>query len=196
MKKRKLNRKGKLLLIFITILLIMLLYKQITKHSEQNDTTSIITQVNAKTSENTPIEEKTPRHIREKFCSLEFIECNFEDEEIEYVKELSLRYDIDFKLVESIILHETGHRTSKAYKELNNPCGNMSQSTGKLIKYKTIEKGYEACVKNLKNNYIKKGLTTIEQIQKKYAPLNVENDPNNLNSNWTSGVEAIYESLS
>lgn len=103
---------------------------------------------------------------------------------------------IEYELFEAIIRHETGNRTSKAFKELNNPCG-MMYWNGKrmaLKKYETIEDGYKACAKNLKNNYIDKGLTTIEQIQKKYAPIGI-NDKGNVNRYWVHGVTSIYNQL-
>lgn len=40
-----------------------------------------------------------------------------------------------------------------------------------------------------------KGLTTIPQIGTKYAPLNVANDPNNLNANWVPGVTANFQAI-
>ncbi len=84
MKKRKLNKKGKLLIILLTILLIMSLNAILGTNKRRTNEIGTNTRVETKVSVNSPNEEKTPRHIREKFCSLEFIECNFEAEEIEY----------------------------------------------------------------------------------------------------------------
>lgn len=68
------------------------------------------------------------------------------------VKLIAEEIGIEYELFEAIIRHETGNRTSKAFKEKNNPCG-MMYWNGKrmaLKKYKTIEDGYKACAKNLK----------------------------------------------
>ena len=111
------------------------------------------------------------------------------------VEMISKQYEVEYELVEAIIRHETGNRTSKAFKELNNPCGNMSRTTGKLIHYKTINDGYRSCANNLKNNYINQGLVTISEIGHKYAPVNAKNDPNGLNNYWISGVTRIYNQL-
>ena len=62
-----------------------------------------------------------------------------------------------------------------------------------LREYGTIKDGYYSCGNNLKNNYIDKGLTTIEQIQKKYAPAGT-ND-NGTNQYWVAGVTNIYKKL-
>jgi hypothetical protein len=43
--------------------------------------------------------------------------------------------------------------------------------------------------------YIDQGLTTIEQIQRKYAPVGADNDLNNINRHWTSSVTSLYNQL-
>lgn len=67
---------------------------------------------------------------------------------------------------------------------------------GGLMTFSTLQEGIDKMASNLKRNYIDKGLTTIEQIQKKYAPNGAENDPTNLNSHWTAGVTKYYKNLS
>jgi hypothetical protein len=113
------------------------------------------------------------------------------------VERLSEQYEVEYELVEAIIRHETGHRTSRAFKEDNNSCGNMvwSQEKQKMVflKFDTEEEGIEYCIKNLKRNYFDKGLDTIEKIQPKYAPIGT-ND-NGLNQYWVSGVTKIYNDL-
>lgn len=64
------------------------------------------------------------------------------------------------------------------------------------MEFATLAEGIDKMASNLKRNYIDKGLTTIPQIQKKYAPLGANNDPTNLNSNWVNGVTKYYKSLS
>jgi hypothetical protein len=113
------------------------------------------------------------------------------------VERLSEQYEVEYELVEAIIRHETGHRTSRAFKEYNNSCGNMvwSQKKQKMVflKFDTEEEGIEYCIRNLKRNYFDKGLDTIEKIQPKYAPIGT-ND-NGLNQYWVSGVTKIYNDL-
>lgn len=113
------------------------------------------------------------------------------------VERLSEQYEVEYELVEAIIRHETGHRTSRAFREYNNSCGNMVWSKTKqkmvFLKFDTEEEGIEYCIKNLKRNYLDKGLDTIKKIQPKYAPIGT-ND-NGLNQYWVSGVTKIYNDL-
>ncbi len=184
MKKKRYKLKWKRIIVAIILLILIItsLIKIIshfnakqTKH-EQTSEIGTNAQVEAKMSEN----------------AIHVVTCP-EENETELVKKISAKYDVDWKLIEAIVRHETGNRTSPAYKNLNN-VGGLMGSDG-LIKFDTVEESYEKLVYVIKKYYIEKGLTTIEQIQKKYAPLNTENDPTNLNSYWTSSVEAIYESL-
>lgn len=108
-------------------------------------------------------------------------------------KVASDKYNIDYFLLKAISIHETGHFKSKAWLEYNNAGGIMGKNG--LVRYETKEDGIMAMARLLKTQYIDKGYDTIEKIQKKYAPLNVKNDPNNLNRHWISGVTNIYNEL-
>ncbi len=72
----------------------------------------------------------------------------------------------------------------------------MMKSGGGLMSFSSLEEGIDKMASNLKRNYIDKGLTTIEQIQKKYAPVGAANDPNGLNKNWINGVNKYYKMFS
>ncbi|MNN97289.1 hypothetical protein D3C81_2164300 [compost metagenome] len=63
------------------------------------------------------------------------------------------------------------------------------------MSFSSLEEGIDKMASNLKRNYFDQGLTTIEQIQKKYAPNGAANDPTNLNSYWVSGVSKYYNAL-
>lgn len=107
-----------------------------------------------------------------------------------FIYQKSKEYNVNPMLVAAIARHETGNGSSKAVVELNNPGGLMG-SNG-LIRYKSLDSGIESMIKNLKVLYIDMGLTSIEQIQKKYAPLKADNDPTNLNVYWTPMVTKNY----
>ena len=81
-----------------------------------------------------------------------------------------IEYDVDPILAVSISLLETGCKWSCSLSK-NNVGGNMKCLNGKcsLIEFETIEEGIYFFVKNLKINYIDKGLTTPAEINKKYA---------------------------
>ena len=101
------------------------------------------------------------------------------------------KYGIDPALLAAIAVHETGNGTSNAVKNKNNVGGMMGKNG--LMTFSSIEEGIDKMASNLKRNYIDKGLTSIEAIQKKYAPVGAANDPTNLNSNWVNGVKKYYK---
>lgn len=100
------------------------------------------------------------------------------------------KYGIDPALLAAIAIHETGNGTSNAVKNKNNVGGMMGKNG--LMTFNSLEEGIDKMASNLKRNYFDKGLTTIEAIQKKYAPVGASNDPTNLNSNWVNGVKKYY----
>jgi len=105
------------------------------------------------------------------------------------------KYGIDPALLAAIAMHETGNGTSPAAKNKNNLGGMMKRDGSGLMKFNSIEEGIDKMASNLKRLYFDQGLTTIEQIQKKYAPINAKNDPTGLNKNWVPGVTKYYKSL-
>ena len=90
-------------------------------------------------------------------------------------------------------MHETGNGTSNAIKTKNNVGGMMTKKG--LMTFSSIEEGIDKMASNLKRLYFDQGLTTIPQIQKKYAPIKAANDPTGLNQHWVSGVTKYYKSL-
>lgn len=101
------------------------------------------------------------------------------------------KYGISPALLAAIAVHETGNGTSSAAKSKNNVGGMMGKNG--LMSFGSLEEGIDKMASNLKRNYIDKGLTTIEQIQKKYAPVGAANDPTGLNNNWVNGVNKYYK---
>lgn len=99
------------------------------------------------------------------------------------VQKYAAQYGVDWKLVEAIVLHETGNRTSSAFRNKHNSCGMMK--SGRLITFASEEAGVNSCVKNLKENYISKGLTSPESIGRKYAG----------SKTWASKIYHYYNKL-
>ena len=129
-------------------------------------------------------------------CMMDYTSCK--------IKEVAIREGInDWKIPVAIARHECGYKDnqylSNAFKEKNNVGGMMYYDTttnsSYLMSFDTIDSGIEAFVSNLKRNYFNMGLDTIEKIQPKYAPLNVENDPYGLNEFWVIGVKAFYNNI-
>ena len=129
-------------------------------------------------------------------CMMDYTSCK--------IKEVAIREGItDWKIPVAIARHECGYKDnqylSNAFKNKNNVGGMMYYDTttnsSYLMSFDTIDAGIEAFVSNLKRNYFNLGLDTIEKIQPKYAPLNVENDPYGLNEFWIIGVKAFYNDI-
>lgn len=100
------------------------------------------------------------------------------------------KYGLNPSFLAAIAMQETGNGTSRAVNEDNNPGGMMDPKTNwsKLIKYSNIESGIDSMAKNLKKNYLDKGLTSVSQVQAKYSPVGAANDPRGLNKYWAGGV--------
>ena len=49
--------------------------------------------------------------------------------------------------------------------------------------------------RGLRSGYLDDGLVTLAQIQGRYAPVGVSNDPTNLNSNWLRNATLLYREL-
>lgn len=115
-----------------------------------------------------------------------------------FIYQKSRQYNVNPMLMAAIMKHETGNGSSKVVVNADNPGGLVwyegcpYPKFGIFIDYPTLEKGIEDMVRQLKVFYIDKGLTSIEQIQKKYAPLKADNDPTNLNVYWTPMVTKNY----
>jgi TP901 family phage tail tape measure protein len=103
-------------------------------------------------------------------------------------------YGISPALLAAIAMHETGNGTSSAVRNKNNAFGIMG-SNG-LKSFTSLEESIKYAASLLKKNYIDKGLTTVEAIQKKYAPVGVANDPTGLNKNWVNGVNKFISLVS
>lgn len=128
--------------------------------------------------------------VEPKKCEWGIYECAIYDTALEY----GLNEE-QAKIAVAITKHETKNYTSLMFKNKNN-IGGLYNSTDKCFySYNSVEDGIDAHVRNLKRLYIDKGLDTIEKIQTKYAPLDVENDPNGLNAYWVDGVTHYYNEL-
>ena len=130
------------------------------------------------------------------------------DKEIERLKVVANLKDIEKKiynkalesdltheqaiLVVAISKHETGNWTSSLYKESNNFGGIYNSKEKKFYSYESNEKGLQAFVNLLKNNYFGKGLNTIEEIGAKYCPVGASNDPKGINQHWVPKVTQYY----
>lgn len=146
---------------------------------DQEEEKSLKSQKNAELEDLGKIEELSNE------CTLDEVSCK--------IKKVAQDYGVDWRLAVAISMHETGNYTSKAFNELNNVGGNFRN--GSLMVFEDLDKGIDFFISNLKTKYIDLGLDTIEEISVKYAPIGAENDPNNLNQYWVSGVYKYYNEL-
>lgn len=103
------------------------------------------------------------------------------------------RNGLDPKLLMAIAMHETGRGTSSAFRNKKNAMG-VSDAKGPRS-FASVEDSIYFMARQLKRNYLDKGLRTVEQIGAKYAPIGAGNDPRGLNKHWVSGVTRYLNEL-
>lgn len=146
---------------------------------DQEEEKSLKSQKNAESESLEKIEELSNE------CNLDEVSCK--------IKKVAQDYGVDWRLAVAISMHETGKYTSVAFNDNNNVGGNFR--SGSLMVFEDLDKGIDFFISNLKTKYIDLGLDTIEEISVKYAPIGADNDPNNLNQYWVSGVTKYYKEL-
>ena len=146
---------------------------------DQEEEKSLKSQKNAELESLEKIEELSNE------CTLDEVSCK--------IKKVAQNYGVDWRLAVAISMHETGKYTSVAFNDNNNVGGNFR--SGSLMVFEDLDKGIDFFISNLKTKYIDLGLDTIEEISVKYAPIGADNDPNNLNQYWVSGVTKYYKEL-
>lgn len=103
------------------------------------------------------------------------------------------KYNVDPALLVAISQHETGNGKSRAAEEKNNIAGMMGKNG--LKSYASVQESIMDMARNVSENYVAKGLTSIATIGAKYAPIGAVNDPTGLNNNWVNGVTKYYNRL-
>jgi hypothetical protein len=111
-----------------------------------------------------------------------------------YFTEAGEKYGINPALLAAISIHETGNGTSNAARFKFNVAGMMGKNG--LKTYSSIQESIFDMARNLRQNYLDKGKLTIAQIGAKYAPIGADNDPNQLNNHWVTGVQRYFDTLS
>lgn len=119
---------------------------------------------------------------------------NVKGNEESKVKHYSELFGIDPILTLAIEYHEAGRYSSDAYLNYNNPAGLMIDGNN-LWRFESPDAGIIEHIYQLKKNYIDLGYNTPSEIQKRYAPENVSNDPTNSNQYWLKSVESIMQEI-
>jgi cell wall-associated NlpC family hydrolase len=100
------------------------------------------------------------------------------------------RYRVDPRLIVAISGGETSFGKAGRGPAVHNAWG-----IGPGRSYGSWEESFDAVAKLLRTGYLDKGLTSIQKIQQKWAPVGVTNDPSNLNSNWIRLNGSFYSDL-
>jgi hypothetical protein len=106
----------------------------------------------------------------------------------EYIIEISENYNLDWRLLTGIAGNESLFGRVIPYNSYN-AWGWGVHSKGTL-RFGSWEEGIETVAKGLKENYIDKGLTTIDLIATRYAPVSIQND-----YPWADNVRFFMERL-
>jgi len=106
----------------------------------------------------------------------------------DYILEVSEKYGLDWRLLTAIAGNESLFGRVIPYNSYN-AWGWGIHSRGTL-RFSSWEEGIEKVAKGLKENYIDKGLTTIDLIMTKYAPVSVQNG-----YPWADNVRFFMERL-
>ncbi|WML24756.1 glucosaminidase domain-containing protein [Neobacillus sp. OS1-33] len=102
-------------------------------------------------------------------------------------------FNINPNLLASVAMHETGNGKSQAVYEKNNIAGMMGKNG--LRHYDSVSESIHDMARNLRKNYLDKGLDSIAKIGGKYAPVGANNDPTGLNNHWVKGVNNFFGTL-
>ena len=112
--------------------------------------------------------------------------------------------NLDPKLLIAIAMNESARGTSYAARTRHNLFGRYDPNAinprtgarGYHKYYRDADESIRDIARHLRREYIDKGLTSIETIARKYAPVGAENDPTGLNGGWPEAVGKFYQQLS
>jgi hypothetical protein len=97
---------------------------------------------------------------------------------------------IDPRFLVAVAYHESVLGTAGSGRDINNAFG-----WGPAIPFSSWEENIATVAEGLADGYVGEGLTTVGQIQGKWAPVGAGNDPSNLNSNWLDAVSKTLVEL-
>lgn len=111
----------------------------------------------------------------------------FESKYDQMLYDYCVKYDLEQYCITIIAISrlETGHYKSDVFRQCNN-FGGMYY-VDHYMKFSTKKAGAEAFILMLKEGYIEKGLDTVERMQSKYCPGNIE---------WATLVNKVSDDIS
>ncbi len=106
-----------------------------------------------------------------------------------FVRE-GLANGVDPRALAAVARAESSLGSDPGARSINNAFG-----WGPHRPFASWEENIATVAAGLRKGYLDEGLTTLAQIQAKYAPLGAANDPGNLNSNWLTNTTILYAEL-
>lgn len=106
--------------------------------------------------------------------------------------EAGKKYGVDPFLTASIAMLETGRGKAPVLTRNKNISGRWDNTKKTHYTYSNVRDSIHDQARFLKAGYLDKGLNTIPEIGKKYAPPGAANDPNNTNKDWPANVTKLY----
>jgi len=101
------------------------------------------------------------------------------------IVEVADKYSIDFRLITAIAQQESN--LCKIIPPGSYNCWGWGITGSSTLGFDSFEDGIETVSKGLRNNYLNKGYTTIEEIMSKYTPLS--------NGSWAHGVNSFMSDM-
>ncbi len=102
---------------------------------------------------------------------------------------------LDPKLLAAISMHETANGTSSAFRNKNNAMG-ISDNSGPTQQNSVRDSIFRQARTLANPNGPYRGVQTLADLAKVYAPVGAGNDPRGLNGGWSQGVQANLQRLS
>jgi len=145
--------------------------RQLTYYRKVMDDLELISLVSSEQEKTTPelLTEFKTQDIR--IANLKYFFRRYESvlyDKAEYIVKMADQYKLDYRLIPAIAMQESG--LCKNIYEGSHNCWGWGIYGDTVTRFDSYEEAIETISRGLKKNYIDKGLTTPEDIMRKYTP--------------------------
>jgi len=145
--------------------------RQLTYYRKVMDDLELITSISNEQDKTTPeiLSEFKTSDIR--VANLKFFFRRYESvlyDKAEFIVKMADQYKLDYRLIPAIAMQESG--LCKNIYEGSHNCWGWGIYGDTVTRFDSYEEAIETISRGLKKNYIDKGLTTPEDIMRKYTP--------------------------
>ncbi len=180
MKIQKLLHKGVFLVILYVVVVavsfvigfkLSSMNRQLTYYRKVMDDLELISSVSSEQEKTTPelLAEFKTQDIR--VANLKYFFRKYESvlyDNSEFIVKMADQYKLDYRLIPAIAMQESG--LCKNIYEGSYNCWGWGIYGNKVTRFASYDEAIETISRGLKKNYIDKGLTTPEDIMRKYTP--------------------------